>query len=258
MCMDVPFIQERTTNEAVGAQYFLCGRSIRLIMTHLGIGESQWTPLLNCRHHLPFAKWKAFWSCVGVRDSPSVTHREQALFRAVSALTRAPVHHVVYKVKMKQQAVWSPPPRASPLTLGFMARAMLQVAVLADQEFRNYSMMLIDGQIAPRLSLFAFGCFQTWTAKGMFTAEILCLFASWWGIAPLWDLRSLRTIWLSEEMMKKMIIPAAQLTNQIGFWCSKAYADCGGGTCLWYLLSFIKVLDSNYFQINGSWMNGWV
>lgn len=60
MCMDVPFIQERTTSKAVGAQYFLCGRSIRLIMTHLGIGESQWTPLLNYRHHLPFAKWKAF------------------------------------------------------------------------------------------------------------------------------------------------------------------------------------------------------
>ena len=159
MCMDVPFIQERTTNEAVGAQYFLCGRSVRLIMTHLVTGESQWTPLLNCRHHLPFAKWKAFWSCVGVRDSPLVTQREQALFKAVSARAWAPVHHVAYKVEMKQQAVCSPLPCVSPLTLGFMARAALQVSVLADQEFRNYSIMLIDGQIAPSPSL----CF--WVAS---------------------------------------------------------------------------------------------
>lgn len=180
MCMDVPFIQERTTNKAVGAQYFLCGRSISLIMTHLGIGESQWTPLLNCRHHLPFAKWKAFWSCVSARDSPSVTHREQELFKAVSARTRAPVHHVAYQVEMMQQAVCSPPPHASPLTLRFMARAAVRVTVLADQEFRNYSITLIDGQIAPSPPLFAFGLLPNVNRKGNISSiniVFICLMA---------------------------------------------------------------------------------
>lgn len=101
-----------------------------------------------------------------MRDSPSVIHREQALFKAVSARTGASVHHVMYEVKMKQQAVCSPRPHASPLTLRFMARATLQVVVLVDQEFRNYSIMLIDGQIAPSPSLSAFGLLPNMNRKG--------------------------------------------------------------------------------------------
>lgn len=76
------------------------------------------------------------------------------------------MHHVVYKVEVKEQAVRSPLPRASPLTLGFMARAGLQVVVLADQEFRNYLMMLMDRQIPPSSSLFAFGLLSNKNRKG--------------------------------------------------------------------------------------------
>lgn len=83
-------------------------------MTHLGIGESQWTLLLKYHHHLWFAKWKAFWSSVGVRDSPLVTDGEQAFSKAVSVLTWAPVHHVAQEHEIKLQALWFPLPQASP------------------------------------------------------------------------------------------------------------------------------------------------
>lgn len=64
--------------------------------------------LLNYHHHLSFAKWKAFWSFVGVRDSPLVTDGEQAFPKAVSAHTWASVHHEAQEHKIKQQAVWFP------------------------------------------------------------------------------------------------------------------------------------------------------
>lgn len=78
----------------------------------------------------------------------------------------SPVHHVAYKVEMKWQAVLSPPPPASPLTLNNMARAALQVAVLANQEFRNYSIMLIDEQIGPSPSFCVFGLLPNMNHKG--------------------------------------------------------------------------------------------
>lgn len=96
------------------------------------------------------------------------------------------MHHVVYEVKMKRQAVLSSPHPASPLTLSHMARAVLQVAALADQEFRNYSIMLIDGQINPSPSFFVFlVCFQTRTTKGMFPAHMFGLYDLLWGTALL-------------------------------------------------------------------------
>lgn len=83
------------------------------------------------------------------------------LLKAVLPNILAPVSHVLYEVKRKQEASFcSSMAPTSPLILGFMARATLQETALADQEFRNYLIMLIDGQIAPRPSLLL-GFFQT-------------------------------------------------------------------------------------------------
>lgn len=60
---------------------------------------------------------------------------------------------MMYEVEMKRQAVCSPLARVSPLAFSFTARATLQVTVLADQEFRNYSIIVIGGQTAPSPSL---------------------------------------------------------------------------------------------------------
>lgn len=69
------------------------------------------------------------------------------------------------------------------LTLGFMARTTLQATVLADQEFRNYSVMLIDGQIAPTASLFGFGLLPNMNHKWIISSIRLGLLPSWRGIA---------------------------------------------------------------------------
>lgn len=81
----------------------------------------------------------------------------------------------------------SPPQGEAPglaLTLGFMARTTLQ-AVLADQEFRNYSVMLIEGHIAPTASLFGFGLLPNMNHKWIISSIRLGLLASWKGIALL-------------------------------------------------------------------------
>lgn len=226
-------------------------------MTHLGIGESQWTPLLNYHHHLSFAKWKAFWSCVGVRDSPSVTDGEQAFSKAVSAPTWAPVHHAAQEHKTQQQDVWSPPhlkvrPQASPSPLVLWPEPHCKLF----WQTRNYSVMLIEGHIAPTASLFGFGLLPNMNHKWIISSIRLSLLASWRGIALLWDLALLRTVWLSEEMMKKLIIQTAQITNQTEFSFWKAYSVWDN--YLWYLLLTIKVLTKSYFQNKGSWINGLV
>lgn len=180
-----------------------------------------------------------------------VTHRQQTLFKAVLAGAEAPVHHVVHKVKMKQQAVCSPLPCA--LTLGLMARAMLQVAVLPDQEFRNYSIILTDGQFAPSPSLFAFGLLPNMNHKGNISSIniwFICLTAGDSTPVRPQEFEDCMAVWGDAEKFDYSGCPIYKSAY------SKAYAVCGGDACLWYLLSFIKVLDYSYFQNKRSWVNG--
>lgn len=94
-------------------------------MTHLGIGESQWTPLLNYHHHLSFAKWKAFWSCVGVRTHPRwLTENRRSLKEfqlLLEPLCTTQHRNTKYSSKIYEPlptSRWGPRPRPHPWFYG--------------------------------------------------------------------------------------------------------------------------------------------